>query len=449
MNRLRIAALPLLALALGTPTLRAQEPAPAGEVVDRVLAVVGDSVVLKTDLDEEVFRIVAASGQPFPEDPAAVDRLYREALETRIDELVLVQAAERDSVAVQDNLVSQRVDQEIARQRQAFGGEGSFVDALRQQGMTLAEYREELERQVRRQGQIETYLAQLRRDRRPPPVTEEEARSYFEAQKERIGARPAALTFEQVIVRPRPTDSALAAARAEAEAVLEKLRNGEKFEELARRYTDEPGGRERAGDLGWFRRGQMVEEFERVAFALPPGAISGIVETGFGLHIIKVEKAKGGERQARHILFRPEMTSEDHARTELAAREVADRMRAGDPLDSLVTRYGDPMIQRPGSALAPRVGPIPRDRLAELPGPYATAFADVDQGQVLEPFRLADIAEGNHWVVAKVTKLTEAGEYRWDDPEVRSRVREQLERRKLMEEVIRELRDRTYIDIRM
>ncbi|HEX6941050.1 MAG TPA: peptidylprolyl isomerase [Longimicrobiales bacterium] len=448
MDRLRIAALSLLVLASGASPLRAQESAAATGVVDRIVAVVGDSAVLKTDLDEEVFRMVAASGQSLPEDPQALERLYREALETKIDELLVLQAAARDSVAVDDAEVDRVAEQELARQRQALGGERAFADAVRQTGMTVDEYREELERQIRRQRLIETYLATIRRDRRPPPVTDAEAREYFDAQRSRIGRRPATLSFEQVIVRPQPTDSARAAARAEAEQVLAMIRDGADFEEMARRYTDEPGGRERGGDLGWFRLGQMVPEFERVAFSLPPGAVSGIVETTFGFHIIKVEKVKGGERQARHILFRPEMTDADYRRTEDIAREVAERMRRGEPVDSLVARYGDPSLQSAGSLLAPRVGPIRRDALAELPAPYASALADVQLHQVVEPFRLTGIGEGNHWVVLKITGLTEAGEYTWDDPDLRSRIREQLERQKLMDEIIRELRERTYVDVR-
>ena len=449
MNRLRTAVLTLLVLSFGAPPLRAQAPAPAGTVVDRVVAVVGDSVILKTDLDERVFRLLAARGQTMPEDPAVLDRLYREALEGAINELLVIQAAARDSITVEDSEVTRLVDREIARQRQALGGELAFTQAIRETGMTLNEYREELAVQIRRQRMIDAYISSLQRERRPPPVTEAEAREFFESQRGNLGQRPATISFEQVVVRPRPTEAAREAARAEAEEILEQLRKGADFQELARRYTDEPGGRERAGDLGWFRMGQMVPEFERAAFSLPPGAISNVVETSFGFHIIKVERVKGGERHARHILIIPEMTEEDYARTQEIAREVAQRMREGEPIDSLVARYGDPALQAPNSLLAPRVGPLLRDGLADLPGPYANALANVEEGQVLEPFRLAGVGEGQHWVVVRVTELTEAGEYSWDDPEVRSRVREQLERQKLMEELIRELRTRTHVEIRI
>lgn len=438
---------PLLAIA---PALRAQTPAPTAQVVDRVVAVVGDSVVLKTDLDEEVFRIVASRGGEFPEDPVVVERLYSQALESKIDELVLLQAAARDSIAVEQAAIDGQVESELGRQRQAMGGERALEQALGQQGLTIESYRQELARQIRRQAIIEMFAQQIQQNRNPPPVTESEAREYFESQREQLGTRPATLSFEQVIVRPRPSDSAVAAARAEAEEVLQKLRAGEDFVELARQYTDEPGGRERGGDLGWFRSGQMVPEFERVAFALPPGAVSGIVETSFGLHIIKVEKVRGAERQARHILIQPEMVPEDIAATDSIARRVAERLRAGASIDSLYAEFGDPAVQSPGTLLALRVGPIRRDRLSELPAPYATALADVrNVGQIIEPFRLSGVAEGNHWAVVRITELTQAGEYDWDDPDLRSRVRSQLERQMLMDEVLEELRSRTFIDIRM
>lgn len=448
MDRLRIALLAWIAVALAASTLSAQEPAPEAELIDRVVAVVGDSAILKTDLDEEVFRIVAASGQPFPEDPAILNQLYEQALETRINELLLLQAAARDSVAARDAAVRQRVDQELARQRQALGGAQALEQALRAQGLSLAEYRDELVRQVQRQDVIESFMARIQQQRRPPPVTEEEARRYFESQRDRIGERPASISFEQVVIAPKPSDSAREEALQRAQDVLRRIQDGESFEQVARRFSEDPGTRDRGGDLGWFRRGQMVPEFERAAYSLPPGAVSGIVETSFGFHIIKVEKVKGAERQARHILIRPAMTADDAARAEATAREVADALRGGTPIDTLVARYGDLELQGPGGDLPARVGPIRRDRVRELPGPYATALSAAQEGEVLEPFRLSGAGPDERWVVVRVSEIREAGEYDWEDPEVRSQIRQQLERQKLLDEILQELRTRTYVEVR-
>src|SRR5690606_20283915 len=121
MDRLRITALLVLTLGLAASAAHAQDPDNDRQIIDRVVAVVGDSAILQTDLDEEVFRILASTGQrQMPDDPEVRKELYRSALDARINELLMLIAAERDSITVGDTEVQRQVDQQIEQQIRAF-----------------------------------------------------------------------------------------------------------------------------------------------------------------------------------------------------------------------------------------------------------------------------------------------------------------------------------------
>jgi parvulin-like peptidyl-prolyl isomerase len=97
------------------------------------------------------------------------------------------------------------------------------------------------------------------------------------------------------------------AERARIEAILARVRAGEDFAKLADEFTEDPSGKGKGGDLGWFGRGMMVKPFEDAAFALKPGEVSSVVESQFGFHIVKLDERRtqnaGEEIHARHILI--------------------------------------------------------------------------------------------------------------------------------------------------
>jgi peptidyl-prolyl cis-trans isomerase C len=139
--------------------------------------------------------------------------------------------------------------------------------------------------------------------------------------------------------------------RAKAEDILKRVRAGEDFAALAKQFSTDPGSKEKGGDLGWFGPGQMVPEFDKAAFALQPGQVSDIVESQFGLHIIKVEEkkteTKDGKPQeqvhARHILiasgganpFGPPKSAKDQA------REAIEQEKEKQLIEEIVKRQSN------------------------------------------------------------------------------------------------------------
>lgn len=442
MTRFRqsLVALAAAALALGPRALAAQDPAaPSSETVDRIVAIVGDSVITEMNLQEDLVRL-QAQGQ-LPKNPTSqqLEGIRRQLLEGRVNDLVLVQAALRDTtIKVAQEDVDARAQDQLNQMQRNFPTTDAFNQALAAQGLTLAEYKQQLTSEARRTLLTQHYLDKLQRERKPPVPNEDQIRKFFDEQKGSVGQRPATISFRQVAIATSPSDLAKKAARAEADSILVKLRAGEDFAALAKHYSEDPGTKEKGGDLGWFRRGQMVQSFEDAAYAMVPGEISGIVESPFGFHIIKLEKIRGAERSARHILIKPKTSADDTVRARRLADEVATKLKDGSvPFDSLVARYNDPTEQQT------KVGPYPQDK---LPPPYDTELTSAKAGQVVGPFRLQ--GDPPKWAVVKVDEVKPAGEYSLSDPDTRQQVRDQVQRQLLMDEIIGELKRRTYVDVR-
>ncbi|CAG1066431.1 Peptidyl-prolyl cis-trans isomerase D [uncultured bacterium] len=127
--------------------------------------------------------------------------------------------------------------------------------------------------------------------------TEEEIKAYYEANKNRFETQ-AAVKARHILVRPDPNavdaEKAKAEAREKITGILAKVTKGGKFADLAKAFSQDPGSARQGGDLGWFQKGVMIKAFEEAAFPLNKGEVSGVVETEFGFHIIKVEDKKEG-----------------------------------------------------------------------------------------------------------------------------------------------------------
>jgi peptidyl-prolyl cis-trans isomerase C len=124
-------------------------------------------------------------------------------------------------------------------------------------------------------------------------VSEEDVKAYYESHKDEFKT-PEMVRSRHILIKtdPSASDNDKKKAKEKAEEILKKIKAGEDFAKLASDVSDDTGSKPKGGELGFFPKGRMVKSFEDAAFSLKPGEVSGIVETQFGYHIIKVEEKK-------------------------------------------------------------------------------------------------------------------------------------------------------------
>ena len=417
-----------------------QEAPPTGEVVDRVVASVGDSAILLSQVlqrenqERAIGTLVPAPGTPDSED-------FRSALlEGLIDDLVLLQAAAADTLlTVDEDVVEDSLQKHMEGIEANYVSRPAMTEALRREGLTLQSFRELSRNQIEQGMLIRLYIrTRTGEGEVAVEVSDEEVRAAFAASPPELRQRPASVTFDQIVLEVTASDSAKAEAKVRLEEIREQALAGEDFAALAAAHSQDPGSAASGGDLGWFRRGNFVKEFEDAAFALPEGGISDVFETAFGFHIIQVERRRPSERKGRHILIRPEVGSADRLRARALATEIAERAGTED-FRALVDRYHNSM--------EPDSGTIAESQIAlRLASAYVVPLGNAQPGETAGPIQFTTRAGQDAFAILRIIARTPAGEYTFEEFE--PQLRANLGQQKRLRAHIDGLRAKTYIDIK-
>lgn len=436
---MRRLALVLAALACAAPPASArQATGDSVRVVDRVLAVVGSRAILASQVDEALFQRFP---QGLPTEEAELRRARTEELELLIDAELMVIEAQRDTaIRVSPEQVQESVEETYRAARQRYPTDAAFRADLAAAGFnTPEEYRAWLVDEQRRALLIQAVEAARQADGkiRSVPPTEAELRAFFEREKPRLQPRPPLVTFRQVMVAPQASPEAKAVTRQLADSIAAEIRAGADFATAARRFSQDPGSREQGGDLDWFRRGSMVQEFEQVAFGFRPGYISDAVESPFGFHIIQVQRVQGSEVKARHILLRPAIGQAEADSALALAGRIRTALVGGASMDSLQRLHHDRSVQ----------GEFTQVPESNLPPSYLEALANLGPGQVSPLVTMEDPdPRQNKYAILRLNTRTPGGEPRFED--VQDLLRRELSRQIGVRRYLDGLRAFTYVEVR-
>jgi len=255
----------------------------APELVDRVAAMVDESPILLSEVEQraepEIQRLQAEN--PDPQELAhRRDAMLRQALQVLIDEQLLQGQLKESNVEISD----QQLDEAIAdvKTRNGIRDDETFVKALAHENLTMEAYRRQLRRQLEKQKLLNTKV------RGQVKVGDDDLKAEYERTYVQVTGEQEVHARHILLQLKRDASAAEDnALRQRAQEITQRLRAGADFAKLARELSDGPSASQ-GGDLGYFRRGVMVAEFEKVAFSLPIGAVSDPVRTQFGWHVIQV-----------------------------------------------------------------------------------------------------------------------------------------------------------------
>ncbi len=263
-------------------------PQTAGEVVERLVAVVNDEVIFLSELEEfgrQYFEELRKK-TPSPELPEKLRKAKKEALDQLIESKLLDQEVKKRKVEVTTKDVDAAVE-ELLRQNRVTLEELKMF--LAKEGMSLTTYRERL------RGNIGKMRLISREIKSKIVIQEEEVRKVYRARTQELMI-PFEVQVQQIFFAvPRDaTRDRVATLEREAGEVLEKAKKGEDFAGLAKKYSQSPEGKN-GGVLGFFKSKELMPELEEAVFPLKTGEISPLVRSPEGFHILRVMERKGGE----------------------------------------------------------------------------------------------------------------------------------------------------------
>ena len=295
MNHLKLFSITVFSLILFSTPLLSQEKV----VIDQVVAVVGNSAILESDVVNQRRQLMGQGINlgPNPDCPILDDMLYQK---------LLFNQALLDSLVVSDEQVEQVLDRRLRFFIQQIGSREKLEAYY---GKSIEELKEEFRDIVREQELSQQMEAKITAN---ISVTPSEVRIFFNRlPQDSIPMVESEIIMAEIVKMPPVQAEEISNIKNRLEEFRQRVLRGESFNTMAILYSEDPGSARRGGELGFFGRGELYPEFEAVAFSLRPGEVSEVVETQAGYHIIQMIERRGEQFNVRHLLLQPKVSPYD------------------------------------------------------------------------------------------------------------------------------------------
>lgn len=304
-----------------------------GTMVDGIVAVIGKSIIMRSDLEKH-FNDYTAQYKTV-ENP---DEIYCTILENLVYNKLMVHQAELDSIEVTDEEVDYRLNSRIQYFLQQTGGDVKYIENYFHKSMT--EIKKEMREMMYEQALIEQVQSGITGS---ITITPSEVSQF--ASNINPDSMPMVSTtyqFGEIVKIPPVSDEEVESVKERLNSYRERILRGEKIGGLARLYSDDPGSASRGGDLGFVERGTLYPEFEAAAFNLKSGEVSQVVKTQAGYHIIQLIERRGESIRVAHILIQPKPSTDEQVKAIMYLDSVRQVIVDNNiPLDEAAKKFSE------------------------------------------------------------------------------------------------------------
>lgn len=376
-------------------------------LVDKTVAVVGDDVILLSDIEGEV-QVMQAQGMAADKDARC------EVLEGLLTQNLFLTQARIDSLKVNAEGVESELNNRINNVISQLGGEAEAEKYFGRPMYRLRnEWRETLNNQMLMQQEQQEIVKKV------PKLTPADVKVFCDTTaKEDLPMISTQYRMSQIVLYPSK-DEAVLSVKEKLLGFRQRIMDGEKFSTLAILYSQDPGSAAKGGELGMYSKSIFWPAFSDAAMALKPGQVSQIVETPDGFHLIQMIERNGDMFNVRHILIKPEYTSEDRNK----AFNSLDSIRNAILVDSTLTFFDaarvysrDPKTRTNGGMMSDQqTGSSYFEKDQLKPADYSV-IKNMKEGEVSEPFESTD-NEGRGNTIYKIIRLDKIIPSHTADPE--------------------------------
>lgn len=408
-------------------------------MVDQVVAIVGDKIVLQSDVENQVLQFVAQGYKSLG------GNIKCEVLEELLAQRLLLTQAELDSLVVGSNQVESELDRRLTYFIRQIGSEKKLEEYYNKSILEIKEdFRPLIHDQLLTQAMQREIVSNLAIS--PKEVN----RFYKNLDPDSIPMINAQYEIQQIVIVPIASEISRAAAREKLLGLRQRIQDGERFSTLAVLYSEDPGSARKGGELGFRTREELDPEFAKTAFSLKDDAVSRIVESTFGFHLIQLVAKEGNQANVRHILIKPKVDIEVKVRAMNKLDSISNLIR----LDSLTfkaaalklsedeqSKFNDGIMVNPNNSST-------KFELDELPQEMFNMVQKLKIGEISEPFESVDEKGDIVYKIIKAKRKIEAHKADLkDDYESVEQLALSIKQQELVDKWLDEHKKKTYIHI--